>query len=101
MKAAVTAMSGGEAELDIKFCQLVRLFRGGEPVAMSKRSGTFVTLREVVEEVGAGPVRFMMLFRKTDAPLDFDFVKVRSSRRTIRSSTFSTPMPGRVPCCVT
>jgi arginyl-tRNA synthetase len=73
MKAAVAAMSDGEAELHIEFCQLVRLFRGGEPVKMSKRSGDLVTLREVVEEVGAGAVRFMMLFRKADAPLDFDF----------------------------
>ena len=73
MKAAVTAMSGGDAALHIEFCQLVRLFRGGEPVKMSKRSGDLVTLREVVEEVGAGSVRFMMLFRKADAPLDFDF----------------------------
>ena len=76
MKAAVTAMSGGEATLDVEFCQLVKLFRAGEPVAMSKRSGDLVTLREVVEEVGAGSVRFMMLFRKADAPLDFDFQKV-------------------------
>ena len=61
MSAAVKALSGGKAELDVKICQLVRLFRGGEPVKMSKRSGSFVTLREVVDEVGAGPVRFMML----------------------------------------
>jgi arginyl-tRNA synthetase len=76
MKAAVTAMSGGEATLDVELCQLVRLFRGGEPVKMSKRSGDLVTLREVVEEVGRGSVRFMMLFRKADAPLDFDFKTV-------------------------
>ncbi|MBN8995959.1 MAG: arginine--tRNA ligase [Rhizobiales bacterium] len=76
MKAAVTAISGGEAELDVKLCQLVRLFRAGEPVRMSKRSGDFVTLRELVEEVGPDPVRFMMVFRKNDAPLDFDFQKV-------------------------
>jgi arginyl-tRNA synthetase len=81
MKAAVTAMSGGEASLDILFCQLVKLFRGGQPVAMSKRSGEFVTLREVVEEVGPGPVRFMMLFRKTDAPLDFDFQAVQEQSK--------------------
>jgi arginyl-tRNA synthetase len=60
----------------VKICQLVRLFRGGEPVKMSKRSGSFVTLREVVDEVGAGPVRFIMLTRKNDATLDFDFEKV-------------------------
>jgi arginyl-tRNA synthetase len=81
MKAAMAALSGGEAELDIKICQLVRLFRAGEPVKMSKRAGTFVTLREVVDEVGAGPVRFMMLYRKNDAPLDFDFAKVTEQSR--------------------
>ena len=81
MKAAVAAITGGAADLDIKICQLVRLFRAGEPVKMSKRAGTFVTLREVVDEVGAGPVRFMMLYRKNDAPLDFDFVKVTEQSR--------------------
>jgi arginyl-tRNA synthetase len=81
MKAAIAALTGGEANLDIKICQLVRLFRAGEPVKMSKRAGTFVTLREVVDEVGAGPVRFMMLYRKNDAPLDFDFAKVTEQSR--------------------
>ena len=81
MKAAVAALTGGEGHLDIKICQLVRLFRAGEPVKMSKRAGTFVTLREVVDEVGAGPVRFMMLYRKNDAPLDFDFAKVTEQSR--------------------
>jgi arginyl-tRNA synthetase len=81
MKAAVGALSNGAANLDVKLCQLVRLFRGGEPVKMSKRAGTFVTLREVVDEVGQGPVRFMMLYRKNDAPLDFDFVKVTEQSR--------------------
>jgi arginyl-tRNA synthetase len=81
MKAAIAALSDGEVELDIKICQLVRLFRAGEPVKMSKRAGTFVTLRELVDEVGAGPVRFMMLYRKNDAPLDFDFVKVTEQSR--------------------
>ena len=81
MKAALDALTGGKAELDIKLCQLVRLFRGGEPVKMSKRAGTFVTLREVVEEVGPGPARFMMIYRKNDAPLDFDFVKVTEQSR--------------------
>jgi arginyl-tRNA synthetase len=76
MKAAVAAVSGGEAELDVKLCQLVRLLRGGEQVKMSKRSGEFVTLREVVNEVGRDAVRFMMLFRKNDATLDFDLAKV-------------------------
>ncbi len=81
MKAAVAALTEGTADLDIKICQLVRLFRAGEPVKMSKRAGTFVTLREVVDEVGAGPVRFMMLYRKNDAPLDFDFAKVTEQSR--------------------
>ena len=76
MKAAVAALSDGKADLDIKVCQLVQLFRAGEPVRMSKRAGTFVTLREVVDEVGRDPVRFMMLYRKNDAPLDFDLAKV-------------------------
>jgi len=76
VKAAVAALSGGAADLDIKVCQLVKLFRAGEPVRMSKRAGTFVTLREVVDEVGPDPVRFMMLYRKNDAPLDFDLAKV-------------------------
>ena len=81
MQAAIAALTEGEAKLDIKICQLVRLFRGGEPVKMSKRAGTFVTLREVVDEVGPGPVKFMMLYRKNDAPLDFDFAKVTEQSR--------------------
>ena len=81
MKAAVAALTDGNAALDIKICQLVRLFRAGEPVRMSKRAGTFVTLRDVVDEVGPGPVRFMMLYRKNDAPLDFDFAKVVEQSR--------------------
>lgn len=81
MTAAVKAISGGKGKLDIKLCQLVRLFRDGEPVKMSKRSGEFVTLREVVDEVGKDAVRFMMLFRKNEAPLDFDFVKVKEQSR--------------------
>ena len=76
VKAAVAALSDGKVDLDIKVCQLVKLFRAGEPVRMSKRAGTFVTLREVVDEVGRDPVRFMMLYRKNDAPLDFDLAKV-------------------------
>ncbi len=76
MQAAVAALSGGKANLEVRLCQLVRLMRAGEPVKMSKRSGDFVTLREVVDEVGADAVRFMMLMRKNDAPLDFDLAKV-------------------------
>jgi arginyl-tRNA synthetase len=81
MRAALKALTDNEADLDVKICQLVRLFRAGEPVKMSKRAGTFVTLRDVVDEVGAGPVRFMMLYRKNDAPLDFDFAKVTEQSR--------------------
>jgi arginyl-tRNA synthetase len=76
MQAAVTAVSDGAAKLDVRLCQLVRLMRSGEPVKMSKRSGNFVTLREVVDEVGVDAVRFMMLMRKNDAPLDFDLARV-------------------------
>ena len=81
MKAAVTAITGGEGTLDVKLCQLVRLFRDGEPVRMSKRAGDFVTLRDVVDEVGKDVVRFIMLTRKNDAPLDFDFAKVVEQSR--------------------
>ncbi len=81
MTAAVKAVTGGAGELDVKLCQLVKLFRGGAPVKMSKRSGEFVTLRDVVDEVGKDPVRFMMLYRKNDAPLDFDFQKVTEQSR--------------------
>jgi len=70
------AISDGKTDVIVRFCQLVKLMRDGEPVKMSKRSGDFITLREVVDEVGPDPVRFMMLFRKNDAPLDFDFKKV-------------------------
>jgi arginyl-tRNA synthetase len=81
MKAAVSAVSGGAATLDVKIVQLVKLLRAGEPVKMSKRSGDFVTLREVVDEVGVDAVRFMMLYRKNDAPLDFDLAKVIEQSR--------------------
>src|SRR6185312_15848254 len=76
VQAAVKAVTAGKAALDVKIVQLVRLLRNGEPVKMSKRSGDFVTLREVVDEVGSDAVRFMMLFRKNDALLDFDLAKV-------------------------
>src|SRR5882757_4492168 len=81
MQAAVKAVSAGEATLDVKIVQLVRLLRNGEPVKMSKRSGDFVTLREVVDEVGSDAVRFMMLYRKNDAVLDFDLAKVIEQSR--------------------
>ncbi|RUW17631.1 arginine--tRNA ligase, partial [Mesorhizobium sp. M4B.F.Ca.ET.013.02.1.1] len=76
LEALARAVAGDEVKLTVLLCQLVKLFRDGEPVRMSKRSGDFVTLREVVEEVGRDPIRFMMLYRKNDAPLDFDFAKV-------------------------
>lgn len=76
MKAATKAITGGEGDLDVKLCQLVSLFDNGEPVKMSKRAGTFVTLRDVVERVGKDVVRFIMLTRKNDAALEFDFAKV-------------------------
>jgi arginyl-tRNA synthetase len=76
LSAAVAALSDGKVHLEVRLCQLVRLMRAGEPVKMSKRSGDFVTLREVVDEVGVDPVRFIMLMRKNDATLDFDLAKV-------------------------
>ncbi|MDA8539699.1 arginine--tRNA ligase [Alphaproteobacteria bacterium] len=81
MQSAVTAITDGAAQLEVKVCNLVKLKRGGEPVKMSKRSGSFITLREVVEEVGKDAVRFMMLTRKNDAPLDFDFDVVKEQSR--------------------
>ena len=76
MKAAVSALSDGKVPLDIKLTQLVKLWKDGAPFKMSKRAGTFVTLRDVVDQVGADVTRFHMLTRKNDAPLDFDFDKV-------------------------
>jgi arginyl-tRNA synthetase len=76
MKAAVSALSDGKVPLDIKLLQLVKLYKNGEPFKMSKRAGTFVTLRDVVDMVGADVARFHMLTRKNDAALDFDFAKV-------------------------
>ena len=81
MQAAIKAVTAGKATLDVKVVQLVRLLRNGEPVKMSKRSGDFVTLREVVDEVGKDAVRFMMLYRKNDAVLDFDLAKVIEQSR--------------------
>jgi arginyl-tRNA synthetase len=76
IQAAVTALTDGRVALDVKLVNMVRLFRAGEPVKMSKRAGNFVTLADVVREVGKDVVRFMMLTRRADAPLDFDFAKV-------------------------
>ena len=76
IKAAVGALTAGKVDFDIKLVQMVKLLRGGEPVKMSKRSGSFVTLADMVEEVGKDVVRFTMLTRKSDAQMDFDFAKV-------------------------
>lgn len=81
LEAVAKAVSDGKAHLGVLICQLVKLYRNGEPVRMSKRAGNFVTLRDVVEEVGRDPVRFMMLYRKPDAPLDFDFARVTEQSR--------------------
>ena len=79
--AGIKALTEGRATLDVKICQLVRLLENGEPAKMSKRAGTFVTLRDLVDEVGRDVVRFIMLTRKNDAALDFDLVKVREQSR--------------------
>ena len=76
VQSAVKALTDGRVDLDVKLIQMVRLFRGGEPVKMSKRAGDFVTLADVVNEVGKDVVRFMMLTKRSDTPLDFDFAKV-------------------------
>ena len=76
MRPAVAALSEGKAKIDVIFCAMVKLFKNGEPVKLSKRSGNLITLREIVEEVGAGAVRFFMMSRTPDSELDFDFAKV-------------------------
>ena len=81
MKAAVSALSSGEVPLDIKLCQLVKLYQNGKPFKMSKRAGNFVMLRDLVEQVGPDVTRFVMLTRKNDAALDFDFQKVLEQSR--------------------
>ena len=81
LEAVAAAHTGDSVEVIVRLCQLVKLFRGGEPVRMSKRAGEFVTLRDVVDEVGADVVRFIMLFRKNEAPLDFDFKKVTEASK--------------------
>jgi arginyl-tRNA synthetase len=81
MRAAVKAITGGEGGLDVKLCQLVRVMKNGEPVRMSKRAGTFVTLSDLLDEVGPDVVRFTMLTRKNDAPFDFDLAKATEQSR--------------------
>jgi len=81
LQAAVKAVSEGEADVDVRICQLVRLMKNGEPFKMSKRSGDLVTVADVVEEVGADATRFMLLFRRNDAAMDFDFALVKEQTR--------------------
>lgn len=81
LKAVVRAVSNDEAELDVKICQIVKLLKNGEVQTMSKRSGNFVTLSELHAAVGKDPIRFMMLYRKNEAPLDFDYDKVTEKSR--------------------
>jgi len=81
ISAAVVALTDGRAAIDIKLCQLVNLLQDGQPVKMSKRSGTFVTLRDIIDEVGPGVVRFIMLTRRNDQTLDFDFAKVKDESK--------------------
>ena len=76
IQAAVAALTEGKTRFDVKLVQMVRLLRDGEPIKMSKRAGNFVTLADVVREVGKDVVRFTMLTRKADAQMDFDFAKV-------------------------
>jgi arginyl-tRNA synthetase len=81
LQAAVKAVSHGEADIDVKICQLVRLMKNGEPFKMSKRSGDLVTVADVVDEVGSDATRFMLLFRRNDAAMDFDFALVKEQTR--------------------
>ncbi|MSO98130.1 MAG: arginine--tRNA ligase [Rhodospirillaceae bacterium] len=81
VKAAIKAFRSNAAELDVLLCQMVRVLNNGEPVKMSKRSGTFITMRDLIDEVGKDVVRFIMLTRKNDAPLDFDYAKVTEKTR--------------------
>jgi arginyl-tRNA synthetase len=81
LQAAVKAVSGGEAAIDVKIMQLVRLMRNGEPFTMSKRSGDFIRLADLVEEVGADATRFMLLFRRNEQAMDFDFALVKEQSR--------------------
>ena len=102
MQAAVAAVTEGAGALDVKLCQLVNLLDGGEPVQMSKRAGTFVTLREVVDRVGRDVFRFIMLTRKNDAPLDFDFQqghRAVARQPGVLRAVRARPLPlGAAPC---
>ena len=98
LEALARAISGGKLHLTVLLCQLVKLFRNGEPVRMSKRAGEFVTLRDVIDEVGRDAVRFMMLYRKSDAPLDFDFAKVTEQSKDNPVSTCSMLRRAAIRC---
>ena len=110
LKSAVAAITEGKGGLDVKICQLVNLMRNGEQLKMSKRAGNFVTLREVVEEVGVDAVRFMMMYRKAEATIDFDFAKVTEQSKDNRFSMcsmrlreprpFSVRRQARCPVCL-
>lgn len=97
LEAVARAVSEGKSKLTVLLCQLVKLYRDGEPVKMSKRSGDFVTLRDVVDEVGRDPVRFMMLYRKNSEPLDFDFAKVTEQSKDNPVFTCNMRMPVACP----
>ena len=99
MNAAVAALSGQEDMLDIKLCQLVNLLDNGKPVKMSKRAGTFVTVRDVIDAVGADVIRFIMLTRRNDQTLDFDFAKVTEQSRDNPVFMRNMHMPVPVPYC--
>ncbi len=99
MKAAVRALADGGETLDVVLCQIVHVLRGGVPVRMSKRAGTFVTLRDLLDEVGRDAVRFTMLTRKPDAQMEFDLDLAVARRARTRSSTCSTRMRAAAPCC--
>ena len=81
VQAALAALTAGKGQLDVKLCQMVKVLNNGEPVKMSKRSGNFVTMRDLIDEVGKDVVRFIMLTRKNDAPLDFDYARVTEKSR--------------------
>ena len=94
VQSAVKALTDGRVDLDVKIIQMVKLLRAGEPIKMSKRAGNFVTLADVVREVGKDVVRFMMLTKRSDSCSTSTSPRWSRRRRTIRSSTSSTPMPG-------
>ena len=99
MKAVVKAVSDGRVPLEIVLCQIVHVMRGGQQVRMSKRAGTFVTLRDLLDEVGRDAVRFTMLMRKSDAQMEFDLDQAVAQTRKTPSSMSSMPMRAAAACC--